>query len=85
MARTVKPLNDTQIKNSKAKDKTYTISDGQGLQILIKPNNSKLWEFYYKSPTTLKRRKHHLENILQCLLKWQEIKEMITLNLLKVV
>jgi hypothetical protein len=28
MARTVKPLNDTQIKNSKAKDKTYTISDG---------------------------------------------------------
>jgi uncharacterized lipoprotein YehR (DUF1307 family) len=57
MARTVKPLNDTQLKNAKTKDKAYTISDGQGLQILIKPNNSKLWEFYYKSPTTLKRRK----------------------------
>ncbi|BFU76922.1 integrase domain-containing protein [Arcobacter sp. 15-2] len=57
MARTVTPLNNNKILNAKPKDKNYTLSDGQGLQLLIKPNGSKLWEFYYISHTTSKRRK----------------------------
>ncbi len=57
MARVVTPLNDTKIKTSKPTEKNYTLSDGKGLQLLIKPNGTKLWEFYYTSPATLKRRK----------------------------
>jgi hypothetical protein len=36
MPRTVKPLTDTEIKNSKLKDKDYKLSDGQGLYFVIK-------------------------------------------------
>lgn len=57
MARTVTPLNDTQIKNAKASDKNYTLSDGQGLQLLIKTNGTKLWEIFYKDIESSKRRK----------------------------
>ena len=57
MARVVTPLNDTQIKNAKPKEKNYTLSDGNGLQLLIKASSTKLWEFYYKSPTETKRKK----------------------------
>ncbi len=60
MARVVQPLNDTQIKKAKVKDKNYTLSDGQGLQLLVKTNGSKLWEFYYLSPITQKRKKTSL-------------------------
>ena len=41
----------------KPKDKDYTLNDGNGLSLLIKTNGTKLWEFRYTSPTTLKRRK----------------------------
>jgi len=44
-------LTDTKIKNLKPKDKPYTESDGQGLQLLIKTTGTKLWEFRYTSPT----------------------------------
>ncbi len=57
MPRVITPLNDKQIQALKAKDKAYTKADGNGLQLLIKPNGSKLWEFLYQSPTQLKRRK----------------------------
>ncbi|MDB2405639.1 tyrosine-type recombinase/integrase [Arcobacteraceae bacterium] len=57
MPKVVIPLNDKKIKESKLKDKDYTLSDGHGLQLLVKKNGSKLWEFRYTSPTTLKRRK----------------------------
>ena len=51
MARTVVPLTDSKIKNSKSNDKDYSLTDGQGLQLLIKKNGSKLWEFrYYNVP-----------------------------------
>ncbi|MCD6433118.1 MAG: hypothetical protein J7L21_03675 [Sulfurimonas sp.] len=45
MPRIVSPLTATQIKNLKAKDKAYTKADGNGLQILIKVDGTKLWEF----------------------------------------
>lgn len=57
MARQVVPLNDTQLKKCKSKDKNYTLADGGGLQLLVKTNGSKLWEFIYNSPTHHKRRK----------------------------
>jgi integrase len=57
MPRVVTKLNDKQIQALKAKEKAYTKADGNGLQLLIKPNGSKLWEFIYKSPTQDKRRK----------------------------
>ena len=62
MARTVVPLTDSKIKNSKSDDKDYSITDGQGLQLLIKKNGSKLWEFRYYSPITNTRRKTSLGN-----------------------
>lgn len=64
MARIVTPLNATKIVNAKPgiKDnvtinKDYTLSDGQGLQLLVKMDGKKLWEFYYLSPKTQIRRK----------------------------
>lgn len=38
MARTVKPLTDTQVKNAKSKDKTYTLTDGDGMYLEIEPS-----------------------------------------------
>ncbi|WP_105255381.1 integrase domain-containing protein [Pseudoalteromonas sp. T1lg75] len=52
----VTPLNNTQIKNSKPKDKEYNLSDGQGLSIRIMPNGGKYWIFNYTHPTLKKRR-----------------------------
>ena len=48
MPRTTLPINDTQIKNAKPKDKNYKLIDGQGLYVLVKTNGSKLWRFNYK-------------------------------------
>lgn len=44
----------------KPKDKDYTVPDGNGLSLLVKTNGTKLWEFRFTSPTTLKRRKSSL-------------------------
>ncbi len=45
-------LKDTKVKNAKAKDKPYKLTDGDGMYLLIKPkaNNgtSKLWRFDYR-------------------------------------
>ena len=43
----VSPLTDTEIKNAKPKEKKYTLSDGNGLQLLIKPDGKKIWEIRY--------------------------------------
>jgi integrase len=55
MARVTKPLSDTQIKQAKAKDKEYNLTDGAGLMLRVKPNGSKLWLFNYYRPFTKKR------------------------------
>lgn len=44
-------LTDTKIKNLKPKGKDYALTDGNGLQILIKSDKKKKWEFIYSSPT----------------------------------
>ncbi|MCQ9123315.1 tyrosine-type recombinase/integrase [Rodentibacter caecimuris] len=55
MARTTKPLSNTQIEKAKPKEKDYTLSDGQGLYLLIKSTGAKLWRFNYYKPITKKR------------------------------
>ncbi len=56
MARITKPLNNTEITQAKTKEKIYNLSDGQGLQLRVKPNGSKLWLFDYRQPFTKKRK-----------------------------
>ena len=55
MARTTKPLTNTEVKLAKPREKVYTLSDGGGLQLRVKPNGSKLWLFDYLRPYTKKR------------------------------
>jgi len=55
MARTTKPLTNTEVKQVKPKDKEFNLNDGDGLALRIKPNGSKLWVFVYYRPYTKKR------------------------------
>lgn len=41
-------LGDSKIRNAKPDRKEYKISDGEGLQLVVKPNGSKLWQFRYR-------------------------------------
>ena len=52
MARTITPLNNTKIDKAKPQQKEFTLSDGKGLYLLIKPNGAKLWRFNYYKPFT---------------------------------
>tara|TARA_R110001583_G_scaffold47238_1_gene147979 strand:+ start:132 stop:1379 length:1248 start_codon:yes stop_codon:yes gene_type:complete len=55
MAKKVKPLTNTEVKQAKPKDKIYKLSDGDGLQLRIMPNGSKQWLLDYFKPYTKKR------------------------------
>ncbi|EJA7342723.1 TPA: tyrosine-type recombinase/integrase [Vibrio parahaemolyticus] len=55
MAKQVKPLTESQIKNAKPKAKEYTLSDGYGLRLRIKPNGTKTWLLNYTHPILSKR------------------------------
>jgi len=55
MARRTSPLTNTEVKQAKPKDKEYNLSDGDGLQLRIKPSGSKLWLFNYTRPFINKR------------------------------
>lgn len=43
----VSPLTDTEIKKAQPKEKEYTLPDGNGLQLVIKPDGRKVWEVRY--------------------------------------
>ncbi|MGY3569136.1 integrase domain-containing protein [Vibrio paucivorans] len=55
MAKQVKPLTETQIKNAKPKSKEYILSDGNGLRLRVKPNGTKTWLLNYTHPILSKR------------------------------
>ncbi|MBD0788438.1 tyrosine-type recombinase/integrase [Vibrio sp. Y2-5] len=55
MARQTTPLNATQVKEAKPQNKEYSLVDGQGLKLRIKPNGSKCWLFNYHKPANGKR------------------------------
>lgn len=48
-------LTEAKIKNAKAQEKDYVMGDGDGLQMRIRINGSKLWNFNYYHPVTKKR------------------------------
>jgi integrase len=41
-------LTNFEIKNAKAREKPYKLSDGGGLYLLVQPNGSKLWRLKYR-------------------------------------
>ena len=55
MARKTTPLSDTEIRKAKPQATEYSLADGAGLMLKIKPNGSKLWIFNYTRPHTKKR------------------------------
>ena len=42
MPRITKPLSDTEIRQAKSKDKPYSLADGKGLYLKIKPSGYKV-------------------------------------------
>lgn len=47
MPRITTPLSDTEIRKSKIKDKTYKLSDGQSLYLVVKDNGTKFFRYDY--------------------------------------
>lgn len=48
-------LTSKAITNAKPKEKDYVLSDGDGLQLRVRTNGSRLWNFNYRHPITKKR------------------------------
>ncbi|CAM3759945.1 integrase arm-type DNA-binding domain-containing protein [Avibacterium endocarditidis] len=57
MARIIKPLTNTEIERAKPQDTPYTLTDGNGLFLLISTTGSKTWQFNYHRPFSKKRTK----------------------------
>ena len=55
MARTTRPLTNTEVLRAKAGEKELTLHDGEGLFLIVKTTGKKLWRFRYQRPTTKKR------------------------------
>ena len=55
MARTTRPLTNTEELRAKAVDKDMTLHDGEGLFLVIKTSGKKLWRFRYQRPATKQR------------------------------
>ncbi|MGP9419313.1 tyrosine-type recombinase/integrase [Ewingella sp. AOP9-I1-14] len=46
------PLTDTKIKNARPQEKPYTLQDGQGLYLEIRPSGAKFWRYrFWLTPT----------------------------------
>jgi hypothetical protein len=48
-------LTELKIKSAKPADKDYILVDGDGLQLRVRINGSRLWNFNYYHPVTKKR------------------------------
>ena len=55
MPKVAKPLMDSHIAAAKPRDKTYTLSDGNGLMLRVRRSGTKDWIFRYKLPFETKR------------------------------
>jgi len=55
MARTTRPLTNTEVLRAKAIDKDLTLHDGDGLFMVVKTTGKKLWRFRYQRPATRQR------------------------------
>jgi integrase len=54
MPKLATPLTDVQVKNSKPKEKTWTLADGNGLYLEITTTGKKSWRMAYRRPVTKK-------------------------------
>jgi len=55
MARIIKPLTDSQVKQAKAQDKAYKMADGGRLYLYVSKLGAKSWRMDYIRPITKKR------------------------------
>lgn len=55
MARTTRPLTNTEVLKAKAVEKDLTLHDGDGLFMVVKTSGKKLWRFRYQRPATKQR------------------------------
>ncbi|CTZ22092.1 tyrosine-type recombinase/integrase [Escherichia coli] len=55
MARTTRPLTNTEVLRAKAMEKDLTLHDGDGLFLIVKTSGKKLWRFRYQRPVTKQR------------------------------
>jgi len=55
MAKTTKPLSDTEIRQAKPKELEFSLGDGKGLLLRVKPSGAKQWVFNYTHPFTKRR------------------------------
>lgn len=55
MPNTTRPLSDTEIKHAKPRAKIYSLADGKGLYLKVKPSGYKVWIFNFVRPLTRKR------------------------------
>ncbi|RSV86114.1 DUF4102 domain-containing protein [Klebsiella aerogenes] len=55
MARTTRPLTNTEVLRAKALEKDLTLHDGDGLFLIVKTSGKKLWCFRYQRPATKQR------------------------------
>lgn len=42
------PLNDTQIRNAKPRERAYRLTDAGGLQLEVRPSGGKFWRYRYR-------------------------------------
>jgi len=47
MPKRIAPLSDTRLRAAKPKEKSYKLTDGNGLYLLVTPTGGKLWRFDY--------------------------------------
>ncbi|ECG3780618.1 DUF4102 domain-containing protein [Salmonella enterica subsp. enterica serovar Breukelen] len=60
MPKVATKLTDTEIKKAKPTEKEFTLWDGEGLFLRIKPSGKKIWHLGYAVPLTKKRAKMSL-------------------------
>ncbi|MCF9446160.1 integrase arm-type DNA-binding domain-containing protein [Vibrio parahaemolyticus] len=56
MPKTVVKLTELKIKSAKAKEKEYSLADGDGLHLRISSKGTKIWIFNYTHPISKKRK-----------------------------
>jgi hypothetical protein len=53
-------LSDTKLRNAKPANKEYTIADGHGLSVAVRPNGTKLWLYCHRFGGKRNQGKDHL-------------------------
>ena len=86
MAKQITPLTNTEVKQAKIKDKEYTLADGGGLQLRVRPSGAKLWILKYSQPYTKKRTnlslgKYPQVSLAQARTKREELKILLAENI----